>query len=116
MNTSEEADLTDVDLLLALFDEVAAGIDVVVGDLLLHLADGEAVGDEFVGIDANLILACDTPKAGDIDHAGDGFELLFELPVFERLEIHAVIGGIGGAQGIPVNLSYGTPVGTHLRL
>ena len=41
----EEADFADVDLLLALLDEAAAGVDVVGGELLLDLADGEAVGD-----------------------------------------------------------------------
>ncbi len=74
-----EADFADVDLLLALLDEVAAGVDVVVGDLLLDLADGEAVGDELVGVDADLVLAGDAAEAGDVDDAGDGLELLFEL-------------------------------------
>ena len=76
-----EADLADVDLLLALLDEAAAGVGVVVGELLLDLADAETVGDELVGIDADLVLARDTAEAGDIDDAGDGLELLFELPV-----------------------------------
>ena len=50
-DVSVEADLADVDLLLALLDEAAAGVGVVVGELLLDLADAEAVGDELVGVD-----------------------------------------------------------------
>jgi hypothetical protein len=83
VDAGEEADLADVDLQLALLDEVAAGVDVVVGDLLLNLGDGKAVGDELVGIETDLVLARDAAEAGDIDHAGDGLELLFQLPVFE---------------------------------
>ena len=89
---------------------------LLLASLLLDLADGEAVGDELVGIDADLVLAGDAAEAGDIDHAGDGLELLLELPVLERLELHAVVGGIGGAQRVPVDLADGTPVGAHLWL
>ncbi len=116
VDVAVEADLADVDLLPALLDEVAAGVDVVVGDLLLDLADGEAVGDEFIGVDADLVLAGDAAEAGDIDDAGDGLELLLELPVLEGLEGHAVVGGVGGAQGVPVDLADGAPVGAHLGL
>ena len=48
VDVAVKADFANIDLLLALLDEVAAGVDVVVGDLLLDLADGQAVGDEFV--------------------------------------------------------------------
>ena len=115
VDVAVEADFADVDLLLALLDEAAAGVDVVVGELLLDLADGEAVGDELVGIDADLVLARDAAEAGDVDYAGDGLELLFELPVLERLELHAVVGRVGGAQRVPVDLADGAPVGAHLR-
>jgi hypothetical protein len=37
VDVGEEADFLHVDLLLALLDEAAAGVDVVVGDLLLDL-------------------------------------------------------------------------------
>ncbi len=43
-----QADGAHVDLLQARFDEAAAGVDVVVGELLLHLADAQAVGDQLV--------------------------------------------------------------------
>ena len=59
---------------------------------------------------ADLVLARDAAEAGDIDDAGDGLELLFELPILEGLELHAVVGGVGGAQGVPVDLADGAPV------
>ena len=42
LDIAKQSDLADVDLLLALLDKAAAGIDVVVGELLLHLADAQA--------------------------------------------------------------------------
>ena len=116
VDAAKEANFADVDLLLALFDEAAAGIGVVVGKLLLDLADAESIGNELVGVDADLVLAGHTAEAGDVDDAGDGFELLLESPVFERLQLHAVVGRIGGAQRVPIDLADGTPVGAHLWL
>ncbi len=75
-DVGEQADDADVDLLQAGLDETAAGVGVVVGELLLDLADAEAVGDEFVGIDADLIFAGDAAEAGDVHDVGNGFELL----------------------------------------
>ena len=45
VDVGEEANFLDVDLLIALLDEASAGVDVVGGDLLLNLLDGEAVAD-----------------------------------------------------------------------
>ncbi len=111
-----EADLANVNLLLALFDEASTGVGVVVGELLLNLADAEPVGDEFVGIDADLVLARHAAEAGDVDNAGDGLQLLLDGPVLERLELHIVVEGVGAAQRVPVNLTDGTPVGADLWL
>ncbi len=96
--------------------KAAAGVLIIVGELLLDLADGEAVCDELVGVDADLVLARGSSEAGDVDDAGDRFELLLELPVLEGLELHAVVGGVGGAKGVPVDLADGTPVAAHLGL
>jgi hypothetical protein len=85
VDVAVQANLADVDLLFSLFDEAAAGVLVVVGQLLFQLADGEPVGDQLVGIDADLILAGLAAEAGDVDDAGHGFELLFQGPVFQRL-------------------------------
>ena len=58
------------------FDEAAAGIDVVVGELLLHLADAQAVGDQLVRIDAHLVLAHRAAEVGNVHDVGNGLELL----------------------------------------
>ena len=116
VDVGEEANFAHVDLLLALLDEAAAGVDVVVGDGLFDLPDGEAVGDELVGVDADLVLASDAAEAGDVDDAGDASERFFELPVLELLSSMRVVGGVGAAEGVPVDLADGTPVGADLGL
>ncbi len=110
------ADFTYVHLLQARLDEASSGVGVVVGELLLHLADAESVGDEFLRIDAHLILARRTAEAGDVHHVGDGLEILFDHPIFERLQFHHVILWIGAAQREEIDLSDGAPVGPHLRI
>ena len=57
VHVPDQPHFPDVDLLQAGFEEAAAGIDVVVGELLLHLAETQPVGDQLIGIDAHLIFA-----------------------------------------------------------
>ena len=70
LHVAIEADFTDVDLLLPLLDEAATGIGVVVGELLLHLANAQTIGDELVRIDPHLIFASDATETRDIHHPG----------------------------------------------
>ena len=89
--------------------------DVVVGELLLDLGEAESVGDQLVGIDADLIFAGGTSEAGNIDDIGDGLEVLLDHPVFDRLQLHHVVLGIRAVQREEVDLADRTPVGAHLR-
>ena len=57
-----ETDLPNVNLLLTLLDKAAAGVGIVVGELLLDLADTEPIGNQFVRINTNLVFACDSSK------------------------------------------------------
>ena len=77
--------------------------------------DGQAVGDELLGIELDLVLLGGSAKAGDIDDALDALEVLFQGPVFERLFLHHVVGGVGAFERVPVDLADGAPVGAHLR-
>ena len=52
-----------------LLDKAAAGIDVVAAQLLLQLADAEAVGNELRWVHTHLVFPCGAPKAGDIHDA-----------------------------------------------
>ncbi len=116
VDVGEEANFLHVDLLIALLDEAAAGVDVIGGDLLLDLLDGEAVVDELLGVEDDLVLAGEAAEAGDVDDAGNAAEGFFELPVFDALELHRVDGGVGAPEGVPVDLADGTPVGADLGL
>ena len=115
LHAGEEADRLHVDLLRALLDEAAAAVGVVVGDLLLDLADAQPIRDQLLRVELDLVLLGRPAEAGDIDHAGDALEGFFQRPVFERLLLHHVVGGVGAFQRVPVDLSDRAPVGAHLR-
>ena len=113
---AEEPERANVHLLHADFDKAAAGIDVVVGKLLLHLADAQSVRHQLVRIHAHLVLAHRAAEVGNIHHIGNGFELLEENPVFDGPQFHQVVAGIGASQRVPIDLAGGAPVRADLRL
>ena len=90
----DQSDGAHVDLLQTLLDETSAGVHVVVGELLLDLGQAQAIGDEFVGIDAHLVFARGTAEAGHVDNVRHCFKVLFDDPVFDGLQFHRVIGGL----------------------
>src|SRR5215472_13903470 len=71
----DQAHFPHVDLLQTGLDKAAAGIRIVVGELLLHLGKTYPIGDEFVGIHAHLIFADGTAEAGDVDKLGYQFKI-----------------------------------------
>ncbi len=71
VGVTNEADFADVDLLHAGLDKAAAGVGVVIGELLLDLGEAEAIVDQLVWIDADLILAGRAAEAGDVDDIGN---------------------------------------------
>ena len=111
-----EPERTDVHLLEAGLHKAAAGIHVVVGQLLLHLANTQSVRDEFVRVDANLILSRSAPEIRHVDDIRYGLEFLQQDPVFNRSQIHQVIPRISASEGVPINLTDQPPVRTDLRL
>ena len=60
-----------INLLRALFDEASAAVGIAVGELLLHLRQTQTVGNQLVGVDANLILRRDAAKGGVVHHIWD---------------------------------------------
>ena len=73
LDVSDQTHFADIDLLQAGLDKAAAGIDVVVGELLLHLGEAEPVSDQLVGIDANLVFARGAAEAGNVDDIRNSF-------------------------------------------
>ena len=68
-------------------DGLAADIDVAVVERLQHLRQGEAVGEQLVEIDGDLVGLCLAAPAGDIDDARHRLEAALENPVLDRLEV-----------------------------
>ena len=78
-------------------------------------ADAQSVGDQLVGVHANLIFARRAAEAGNIDDVRNGLEVLLHHPVFDRLQLHHVIRRVRAVQREEIDLAGGTPVRLHLR-
>src|SRR5579864_2003891 len=57
LRTVDQSDGTHINLLQALLDEAASRVLIVVGELLFDLSQAQAIGNEFVGVNANLVFA-----------------------------------------------------------
>ncbi len=68
-------------------------LDVVVGhpDALHHVADGDAVGREAVGVDVDLVLLDEAADAGHLGHARDAGERVADVPVLQRPQVGEVV-------------------------
>ena len=67
-HVGHHAHFAHIHLLQPGLDEAAAGVGVIVRQLLFHLADAEPVSDQLVRIDAHLILARRAAEAGHVHH------------------------------------------------
>ena len=115
LNVADQTHFTNVDLLRAGLHEAAAGVGIIVGELLLYLSEAEPVVDQLFGIDPNLILARGAAKTGNVHNVGNLLQIFFHHPVFDRFQIDHVICRVGAVQREEINLAHRTPVGTHLR-
>ena len=117
LHVADQPDRAHVDLLHARLYEAAARVHVVVRELLLHLADGEAVGDELVRVDADLVFPGGTAEDSTRPRrSGHGLELLHQHPVLQGLQLHGVVCGVRAPERIKVDLADGAEVGADLRL
>ncbi len=88
----DQPDAADHRRLRADVDGIAADIDVGIADGLQQLRQRQAVGDQLVEVDLQLVGLGLAAPAGDIDHARHGAEAALQNPVLQRLEVeHAVI-------------------------
>src|SRR6266404_1569007 len=116
VDTAKQPDGPHIDLLHTGFDETAAGIHIVVGQLLLHLRQIQTIRNQLVRIDANLIFPGYSSEADHVDYVRHRFELLCECPILERLQFHQVVLRIGAVQRVPIDLAHRTVIRANLRL
>src|ERR1700693_3378988 len=114
LGSIDQSDGTHVDLLQTRLYEAPSCVDVIIRKLLLDLGQTQPVSDQLVWVDANLVFACGAAKAGNVDDVGHSFEVLFDDPVFNRLQFHRVVGRIGTVQCEEVDLADWAPVRAHL--
>ena len=88
--------------LRAALDDVAANIDVAVGDGLVELQRTHAIGSELVGVDTDLKGLHLTAEADDVGNAGHRPELALDDPVLQGLQL--TYRPLITAQRITINL------------
>src|SRR5215469_10134646 len=103
-NVADQPDLANVDLLKPGLNETSARVHIIVRKLRFQLADIQAVRNQPVRINAHLVLSGWASEACHIYYIRHGLELLFDHPVFERLQLHHVISRIRAAEREEVNL------------
>ena len=92
VDRADQADAAHHGGLRADIDGVAADIDVGIADRLQQLRQRQAVGDQLVEVDLQLVGLGLAAPAGDVDHAGHGAEAALQHPVLQRLQVeHAVV-------------------------
>ena len=92
VDRADQADAAHYGGLRADIDRVAADIDVGIADGLQQLRQRQAIGDQLVEIDLQLVGLGPSTPAGDVDHAGHGAKAALQNPVLQRLQVeHAVI-------------------------
>ena len=84
---ADQAKAADVIELAALGIESAAGVGVVVAQLLGDLRHGDAVGEQLVGIEQHLILHGGAAETGIVGHALNGAEMAFDHPILDHLQV-----------------------------
>ena len=102
-----------IDLLRPLLDEASSGVGIAVGQLLLHLRQGHTVGDQLVGIDANLVLPRRAAEGRIVHHIRHRPDVLADHPVLQRLQLHDVVRRIGALERVPIDRANRTEIGTH---
>ena len=92
VDRADQADAAHHGGLRADVDGVATDIDVGIAHRQQQLRQRQAIGDQLVEIDLQLVGLGLAAPAGDIDHAGHGAEAALQHPVLQRLQVeHAVV-------------------------
>src|SRR5208283_3724858 len=113
LDASHQPNFTDVDLLQPGFHKAAAGIHVVARELLLDLRQAQAVSDQFIGVNPNLIFTRRPAETRDVHDIRHSLQVLLHNPIFDGLQLHDVILGIAAVQREKIDLPHRAPVRAH---
>lgn len=82
---------------------------------MFHLGNAQTVGNQFRGIEADLIFARGAAEACHVDNIGDGFKIFLNRPILDRFQVHHIVLRIGAFQREEIDLPDRAPVRSHLR-
>ena len=89
----DEADAANVEGLLADAQIVAAGVGVGVRDRADQGRERNLVVGQLLRIDIDVVFLGQSAETGNVDHAGNGLELLLEDPVLDLLLLDQIVIG-----------------------
>ena len=92
-------------LLGGMLDEPAAEVVVVFPNPLEHVTERQPVSAQPIGIHLDLVLPRVAAPGVDVGYARHGPQLVFDLPVVERLQLHRAIAFT--FERIPIHLAEG---------
>ena len=82
---------------------VSANFIGALPDSVDHGGSGDAVGEEFFGIEIDLILAHKAADAGHFRDTGHGFKLVAQVPVLQSAQVGQALGVAAIHDGVLVN-------------
>ena len=78
-------------LLGGMLNETGAEVIVVVADTLENVAQRQAAALQAIRVDHDFVLLGEATPGVDVGDAGDGAQLVLDLPVVERLQLHGAV-------------------------
>ena len=92
-------------LLGGVLDESAAEVVIVLPNPLEHVTQRQSVSVQAVRIHLDLVLPRVAAPGVDVGHARHGLQLVFDLPVVERLQLHGAVAF--PFERVPIHLAEG---------
>ena len=92
-------------LLGGVLNESAAKVVVVLPDALEHVTQRQPASVQAVRIHLDLVLPRVAAPGVDVGHARHGLQLVFDLPVVERLQLHGAVAF--PFERVPIHLAEG---------
>ncbi len=97
------------------FEQASAGFDVAVAHRVDDLGGGDAVALEAIGIEVDLVLACESADGGDVGDTGHGLQMVAQIPILIGAQFgEAVLAG-GVDEGVLVDPAEAGGVGAESR-